>query len=141
MSGGFNQFADSSESKTRHIVINGFVLSFGDQVSLMPDANIAAVADMSAKPGPGGQMGQIWLPRVAGQILEGSPVLQEDHRSAKPEVPAHKAKNGLALKFRQHPGHGQEYRQPLMNFPKVINPHPNQKETERAVHFGCHALG
>src|SRR4029453_9446836 len=114
---GFDQLTDSSESESRHIVINILVLSFRDQISFMPNTYITTVADIIAKARPSRQMGQIRVLRISNEGPKGLPVLKKQYRSAKPDMSADKTKIGLAPKPGQHTGHCQKHRQPLMHFP------------------------
>ena len=130
MSGGFDQFTDSSESERRHIVINALILSFRDQIGLMPNTDIATVTDILAKARPRRQVRQIRVLRISSESPKRLPVLKKQYRSTKPDVAAHKTKIRLAPKLGQHTGHGQKHRQPLMNFPRAIDSHTDEKDAE-----------
>ena len=57
MSGSLDQVTDCSEAEWRHVMINSLILSVLDHIGLVPDADIAAVADTPAKASPCRQMG------------------------------------------------------------------------------------
>ena len=50
------QPSDLAKPKGGHVVIDGFILSFGNAIGLVPDTDVAAVANTLSKPAPGRKM-------------------------------------------------------------------------------------
>src|SRR5919198_3717058 len=87
-------------------------------------------------------MGDVAVARVALEVLEGAPVLDQ-HRSPRAgEVPAGAKEPGFGSLFQlaEHPRHGDEHRQPLPDLPELVDPHADQEDHEGTVYLSRHAL-
>jgi hypothetical protein len=78
-------------------MIDVLVLAWRDQIGFVPDADVAAVVDISTKLRPGGRMSQVRLFCIAGKRLERFAVLDGDRGSAEPKMAADEAKLGVLM--------------------------------------------
>ena len=79
LSGCGNKRSDLTEAVWRHAAVYGFVVAGLDDVSLVPDADIASAAsDAAVEINPGRPVLLIFGSRIGFQVLEGAPVLHDN---------------------------------------------------------------
>ena len=73
-------------------------------------------------------------------MIRGTPVLNQDSGSSAPHFTAEHAEFWVLLEFLEHARHGTSHRPPLVNLPKGIDAHADQKDYKASVDFGKEAF-
>ena len=85
---------------------------------------------------PGGPMLLVLTARVRFEMLERSPVLNDDLHSE--DVPEETALRTF-LELANHRLHREKHRQPFVDLPRLVDPHADQEDDEIAVELSRHA--
>jgi hypothetical protein len=70
------------------------------------------------------------------QMLEGAPILH-DHAEARN---VSETRRWMLLELPDHPRHGHEHGQPLVELPWLVDSHPDQEDNTIAFNIGCYTL-
>jgi len=108
----------------------------------VPDTDVAALPDPAAEGLPRRQVFALGVPGVRLQHVERLPVLDQ-YGCPKPDPRPRRqqAALGVGFEFAEHPRHGEQHREPLVNLPQRVDPHADQEDDEVAVHLRSHAFG
>src|SRR5690349_10723594 len=116
-----NQSRRLSETERGHAAVNRLVSSSRDEICLVPDTDVtAAVGESLVERDPCGPVLAVPAPCVRFQMLERSPVLHDHFRSGNR---TEKSRVRPGLQLLQHFWHSQEYRQPLVQLPGLVDAH------------------
>ena len=126
-----------AQTEGRHVVIDALKIARPNSICLVPDANIAVAANGAIKGGPSRAVSAGGVLRIALEMFERSPVLQRNRWVANPRFNTQKAGARVRLQFAKHPRHGHGHRKPLVDFPKAVDTHADQKDDELSVDLGC----
>src|SRR4051795_5370194 len=74
------------EAEDGHVAVDGFVLTCPDTEGLVPDANVARIADGPVEAAPRLEVRQITIPCESVERVEVTPVLDEGSRPTEPLV-------------------------------------------------------
>ena len=131
-------FHGGGETETGHVAINTFELVGVDRIGLVPDTDGSIRADELVEFLPGSQMRIGWVARKIFKVFERTPVLDQ-HGTAKipKELSVQEALFRITEQCLQHWRHGIGDRQPFVESPPLVNAHPDQKDYEGLVCFGC----
>src|SRR5690348_14306245 len=96
----------SSQAEDGHIAVNRLVLSFLDEIGLMPEAHTAIRANGFVIALPGSQMWLLPIPGKCFELVKGTPVLDESDASPVEEyLPSQKSLLRMLDQRSQHRHH------------------------------------
>src|ERR671910_3412596 len=131
-----NMAGCGGEAEGRHVAVHSLVLAGPHLERLVPDPDIAGVPNRSVELSPWRQVRQVLVPSEAGEIVETSPVLNQERRPPDPLLIAEAPEFGVRVDHPQHLGHGLCHRPPLADLPRLVEPHPDEEDNKITFDLG-----